>query len=408
MGNSLAYKDAIRESEARLFEYGFEWYRKETGKKTEASALTIEDVGTRNGRSVHTVSIRRHKKDDDNDNDRNDRGPLVMLHGYGGGAGMYYSILPQLASRWRGAIFALDSPGCGLSTRESWSKCTDCSATEDYMVEEIEAWRKNVGIESMTLLGHSVGGYLACCYAEKYPKRVRRLVLASPVGVPEEPKEWQQKVQTFNWKFRLAIRFWGWGFSPFSVIRSAPNGRSLVDRYVKSRYKDKPWIDKGLLANYIYDNVSGPSSIGDYCHSALLKPGAWAKRPLCHRIPSIRTEGGVTFLYGTRDWMGSEHAVALKDAMRRRETADAGNVRLELDDGDDECASKRVEKDVSSMSSDRIRVRIVRKAGHNLQIDNPVGFVDAMMKGIEEEEAEEGTRRESDERLLTSATKGHK
>eukprot|EP00939_MAST-03C_sp_MAST-3C-sp1_P002601 g2601.t1 len=414
MGNSNSYRQDIYESESRLFGYGFEWYQSVKGKKKkteeeEKTPLKFEDVSTRNGRSIHTVSIERRE----GDKAGNDYGPLVLLHGYGGGVGMFYSILPQLASRWHGAVYALDSPGCGLSTREPWSKCTDRVATESYMVDEIEAWRKSVGIESMTLLGHSVGGYLACCYAEKYPSRINRLVLASPVGVPEEPKDWNQKVEKFNWKFRLAIQFWNWGFSPFTVVRNAPNGKSLVDGYVKRRYKEKPWIDRGLLANYIHSNVSGPRSVGDYCHSALLKPGAWAKNPLCHRIPSLRMKGSVTFLYGTRDWMGSEHAVALKKSMRRGEAVDAEGIRLDLDGDaaatDEESASKRAAENddtseaagVRTMCSDRIRVRIVPRAGHNLQIDNPIGFVETMMSEIEEEE-----ERKEKGGLLTSATKG--
>jgi pimeloyl-ACP methyl ester carboxylesterase len=32
----------------------------------------------------------------------------------------------------------------------------------------------------MTLLGHSLGGYLGTVYALKYPDRVDRLILASP------------------------------------------------------------------------------------------------------------------------------------------------------------------------------------------------------------------------------------
>lgn len=39
----------------------------------------------------------------------------------------------------------------------------------------------------MQLVGHSLGAYLACCYALKYPERVSRLVLLSPAGVPRGP-----------------------------------------------------------------------------------------------------------------------------------------------------------------------------------------------------------------------------
>ena len=41
----------------------------------------------------------------------------------------------------------------------------------------------------MQLVGHSLGGYLSARYAIAYPDRVEKLVLLSPVGVPELPEE---------------------------------------------------------------------------------------------------------------------------------------------------------------------------------------------------------------------------
>ena len=41
-----------------------------------------------------------------------------------------------------------------------------------------------MGIEKICLVGHSMGGYVSFCYAEKYPERIENLTLISPVGVP--------------------------------------------------------------------------------------------------------------------------------------------------------------------------------------------------------------------------------
>lgn len=46
-----------------------------------------------------------------------------------------------------------------------------------------------MGIERMTLIGHSLGGYIVSAYALKYPERVDRLILLSPAGIVNHPEK---------------------------------------------------------------------------------------------------------------------------------------------------------------------------------------------------------------------------
>lgn len=117
---------------------------------------------------------------------------LVMLHGYGAGLAFFYRNYDMLSRRPGWKIWSLDLLGYGRSSRPPFcikSKDADGKITEaeDWFIDALEEWRKIRGIERFTLLGHSFGGYLAVRYALKYKNRVNKLILASPVGVPEDP-----------------------------------------------------------------------------------------------------------------------------------------------------------------------------------------------------------------------------
>jgi proline iminopeptidase len=72
-------------------------------------------------------------------------------------------------------LLLLDPRGTGGSDRPR-----DASAyqTRDY-VDDLEALREHLGLETASLLGHSHGGVVAMAYAAAHPERVDRLVLAS-------------------------------------------------------------------------------------------------------------------------------------------------------------------------------------------------------------------------------------
>ncbi len=97
--------------------------------------------------------------------------PLVMIHGFGGGVGLWIRNLDAL-SRSR-PVYAFDLLGFGRSSRPSFP--SDASLAEEQFVTSIEQWRQSLGLERMILLGHSLGGYLATSYTIQYPERYTKL-----------------------------------------------------------------------------------------------------------------------------------------------------------------------------------------------------------------------------------------
>jgi cardiolipin-specific phospholipase len=60
---------------------------------------------------------------------------------------------------------------------------------ESFFVDSLEEWREKMGLEKMTLIGHSLGAYMSVVYALRYPTRVSKLILLSPAGVARGPND---------------------------------------------------------------------------------------------------------------------------------------------------------------------------------------------------------------------------
>ena len=135
-------------------------------------------------RAINEFSVERVGERVDNN--------LVMVHGYGAGLGFFYKNFEALSQAKGWKIYALDMLGMGRSSRPPFKIAAKegeprIREAEDWFIDAIEEWRVQRKIERFTLLGHSLGGYLAVAYALKYPGHLNKLVLASPVGIPEDP-----------------------------------------------------------------------------------------------------------------------------------------------------------------------------------------------------------------------------
>lgn len=106
--------------------------------------------------------------------------PLLFLHG-GGIAGVWLPIHQLLADRFE--VFAPDHPGFGKSDDLPLVETVD-----DLVYHYLELLDR-LGLERVSLVGASFGGWLAAELAVHSPHRLEALVLVAPVGlrIPEHP-----------------------------------------------------------------------------------------------------------------------------------------------------------------------------------------------------------------------------
>jgi proline iminopeptidase len=99
--------------------------------------------------------------------------PLVCVHGGPGFTGHYLEPLKKLSDTLPVVLY--DQAGCGRARRDGGRRLL----TIDGFVDELEALREALGVESMHLYGHSFGGLIIGEYALKHPTRAATLTFAS-------------------------------------------------------------------------------------------------------------------------------------------------------------------------------------------------------------------------------------
>ncbi|KAK9384425.1 Alpha/Beta hydrolase protein [Lipomyces mesembrius] len=352
---------------------------------------------------------------------------LVILHGYGAGLEFFYKTFEPL-SRVKGwHLYALDMLGMGRSTRPQFkirmkNRQDAVKEAEDWFIDALEEWRVEKKIDRFTLMGHSMGGYMAVAYALKYPGHLNKLILASPVGIPEDPyaviealpepsesaivnafTQDQEEVTSGdagrvfdnnNVKNarsaaaksdppnrpprqplpRLITYLWdsnGSNLSPFSLVRwSGPVGPRLVSGWTSRRFSHLPASDAAALHDYSY-SIFRLRGSGEYALTYILAPGIRANAsdsPVGSALsssPTPRRENGipVVFVYGDHDWMDVSGGHAAKEKLeeeKRRALKDASPKERQADNGS-------------------AKVIIMNNAGHHLYLDNWEEFNEAIL-----------------------------
>ena len=101
---------------------------------------------------------------------------VVMLHGQGGHVENFNRTIPAFAPHYR--TLAYDLLWHGLGARPAFDERL-IPAFVDQLVDMLDA----EGIERVTLLAQSLGGWVGAAFAAQYPERVEALMLVTPMGV---------------------------------------------------------------------------------------------------------------------------------------------------------------------------------------------------------------------------------
>ncbi|MBC7862716.1 MAG: alpha/beta hydrolase [Bacteroidia bacterium] len=120
---------------------------------------------------------------------------IIFLHGGPGynSVSFEYSTAKVLAEKGY-YVIVFDQRGCGRTKTDSTSKYTFQEAFDD-----INGLYKKYNLKTATLIGHSFGGTLGILFANKYPEKVKNLVLTG------SPLSYQKTFKSILAKCRMIL-----------------------------------------------------------------------------------------------------------------------------------------------------------------------------------------------------------
>lgn len=113
---------------------------------------------------------------------------VIVVHGGAGLPHEYFHPMLYNLSRYAKLVF-FDRRSDMLSSQPNHGL-----ASVDEMADDIDALRQALGLERVTLLGHSFGATIALNYSLRHPAQVKRLILVSAAAAVENPAEGEKRI----------------------------------------------------------------------------------------------------------------------------------------------------------------------------------------------------------------------
>lgn len=164
---------------------------------------------------------------------------VILLHGLGGSVGNWQLTVPALAKDYH--VIALDQVGFGKSDKPmlKYRVATYADFLDRFMAE--------LKIEKASLVGNSMGGWVAGLMAIKYPKRVEKIVLVDAAGIL--PKEYNEAdLYQLNNSTRDEIRA---NMKKLFATPALRDNELLVDQFMTGRVE----ANDGYTINSLIESI---------------------------------------------------------------------------------------------------------------------------------------------------------
>jgi len=194
--------------------------------------------------------------------------PVLLLHGFAEDGRIWDGLVPRLSTHCR--LLVPDLPGSGQS------ELLPGEPSIDALADAIKAFSDQLGLEACVIIGHSMGGYIALAFAEKYPEQLKAFGFfhSTAYADSDEKRIARRKSIDFIWQH---------GAAPF-IRQSIPN------LFAARTQEQQPSLIEETIRRY---SGFSPASLIYYYEAMIRRPD---------RVHVLRNfTGPVLFLMGAAD-----------------------------------------------------------------------------------------------------------
>lgn len=105
---------------------------------------------------------------------------IILLHGFLANHQLWEAQFTDLSRSYR--LIAMDLPGHGRSENLGYLH------TMELLAEMVNALIRHLKLRKVVLIGHSLGGYIALAFAEKYTDKIKGLILVNSTASADTPR----------------------------------------------------------------------------------------------------------------------------------------------------------------------------------------------------------------------------
>ncbi|TSC78750.1 MAG: alpha/beta hydrolase fold protein [Parcubacteria group bacterium Gr01-1014_33] len=164
--------------------------------------------------------------------------PMLLIHGANFGWGMWYPNISEFSKHF--TVYAIDLPGAGRSSEINYATLDP----ENDFVRVVEKFIDYQHFQSLHIVGHSIGGWIALKIVLAHPEQIRCVVVVDSVGLSTQVTLQDKMIAWYPFA-KLISR----------IILKPERENKNVEKFLRSAFHNPKTELKQEFIDYFYTTV---------------------------------------------------------------------------------------------------------------------------------------------------------